>query len=224
MTKLEIGTRVFISGDSAELWIKGYNVRVSTEGTIEAVPMHRAKKVLVCLASIDGDSNVWVYVRRSKIRVIEEGLPHVFLMPIGDWSEDGHRQCEYFKIRSNVPVEQVREAHYKIKDATGINIEEICSEYEENIMTPQEAQALNAIGFDTAKIIQNSKDMGGYVPNGIILTPEDMRDIWMFLLQKADPSIRLEAVQEEDIPMLPFYGYDEKDRHIDQVGYGLFID
>lgn len=27
---------------------------------------------------------------------------------------------------------------------------------------------------------------------------------------------------KEDIPMLPFYGFDEKQRHIGGVGYGLF--
>lgn len=154
---------------------------------------------------------------------IEDQMLYIFLMPIGDWSKDGHGQCEYFKIRSNVPVEQVREAHYKIKDVTGINIEDICSEYEEDFMTPQEAKALETIGFNVTEIIQSLKDTGHYVSDGILLTPENMRDIWMFLLQKTDPSIHLEVIQEDDLPMLPFYGQDEKGRHIDQVGYGLFI-
>ena len=48
-----------------------------------------------------------------------------------------------------------------------------------------------------------------------------MAALWMFLLQKANPAIRLKK-DDEGIPMFPFYDRDEKGRHIGQVGYGLF--
>lgn len=65
------GDRVYISGDSAELWIKGYNVRVSTNATVEQV-LKNKKKVWVTLDYIDGESNVCCTVRRNKIRPITE--------------------------------------------------------------------------------------------------------------------------------------------------------
>ena len=65
---MEQGDRVYISGDSAELWIEDYNVRVSTNATVLETPEKNEKKVLVVLDSIDGECNVCCMVRRSKIK------------------------------------------------------------------------------------------------------------------------------------------------------------
>jgi hypothetical protein len=62
------GDRVYIEGDSSELWIEDYNVRVSTYGILMETPKKNAKKVLVTLDWIDGESNVCCRVRRSKIK------------------------------------------------------------------------------------------------------------------------------------------------------------
>ena len=55
---------------------------------------------------------------------------------------------------------------------------------------------------------------------GIVNVPE-MARLWIFLLQKADPSLKLE-IKDDDIPNLQFCGADDKGRHIGKVGYGLF--
>lgn len=62
------GDRVYVCGDSAELWIDNYNVRVSTNAIVEETPSRNAKKVLLTLDWIDGESNVCCMVRRSKVR------------------------------------------------------------------------------------------------------------------------------------------------------------
>lgn len=67
------GDRVHINGDASDLWIADYNVRVSTEATVEETPSKNAKKILLTLDNVDGDSNVSCYVRRSKIRLKGEG-------------------------------------------------------------------------------------------------------------------------------------------------------
>ena len=64
------GDRVRISGDSAELWIKDYNVRVDSHATVLQAPSPRDKKVLVNIDCIDNDANVTAYVRRSRIQEI----------------------------------------------------------------------------------------------------------------------------------------------------------
>lgn len=61
--------KVWVEGDSADLWIKDYNVRVSSMATVECTPAPRAKKVLVTINSIDGDSKVTTYVRKSALRI-----------------------------------------------------------------------------------------------------------------------------------------------------------
>lgn len=64
---LRRGQRVRLSGDSASLWIKDYNVRVDSFGTILETPGPRAKKVLVSIDHIDGDNGVIKYVRINKL-------------------------------------------------------------------------------------------------------------------------------------------------------------
>lgn len=135
-----------------------------------------------------------------------------FYITIGDWSCDGHGRSEDFIVSSNMPVESVREAHYKIKDTTGIDIESICAEYEEDEIDEETVGILKSMGFQ----FENSSGMG----EGIVNVPE-MARIWIFLLQKADPTLELKIV-DDDIPRLQFYGFDEKRRHIGGVGYGLF--
>lgn len=133
-------------------------------------------------------------------------------LTIGDWSDDGHGHTADFIVNSNLPVEAVREAHFKIKETTGIDIESICSEYEEDEIDEETVEILKDMGFQ----FSNSTGMGDEITN-----PEEMAKIWVFLLQKADPNLKLEF-QTDDIPNLNFYGFDEKGRHIGSVGYGLF--
>ena len=136
-----------------------------------------------------------------------------FYLPIGDWSNDGHGKCRRFLINSNYPVGRVREAHFRIKKTTGIDIEsDICSDYEENTVTPEVNAKLMSIG--------KLRDMGfdGFCSDEP-MSAEDMAHLWLSLLQVADPELQLEFAEP---PVLPFYGYDEKGRHISFVGYGVF--
>ena len=66
--KYNINDRVVVSGDSADLWIKDYNIRVSTYGTVLEKTEAKDKKILVRLDSIDGENDVVCYVRKSHIR------------------------------------------------------------------------------------------------------------------------------------------------------------
>ena len=50
---------------------------------------------------------------------------------------------------------------------------------------------------------------------------EDMAELWLALLQLADPELQLEIVSDT-VPMLSFSGKDEHGRHIGEIGYGLF--
>lgn len=64
------GERVFISGDSTELWIEDYNCKVCTYGKLEETPSLNAKKVFITLDDIDGEENVCCRVRVSKLKKI----------------------------------------------------------------------------------------------------------------------------------------------------------
>ena len=78
MLNVDKGERVRLSGDAAELWIADYNVRVDSYATVMETPAPRAKKVLVTIDSIDGDSNVTTYVRRSRVIPLPGSYPDFF--------------------------------------------------------------------------------------------------------------------------------------------------
>lgn len=134
-------------------------------------------------------------------------------LTIGDWSGDGHEKYEVFRVNSNFPVERIREAHFHMEETTGINIEEICSDYGEKEIDRETLNKLKSMGFH----FENASGMG----EAYISVPE-MAKLWVFLLQKVDPELQMEIVSDDDIPQLQFYGFDEQGRHISSVGYGLF--
>lgn len=68
MSIFKAGMRIHVEGDSSDLWIQDYNVRVCTDGTIVCNPNSNDKKVLVTLDSIDGESNVCVSIRKSHLQ------------------------------------------------------------------------------------------------------------------------------------------------------------
>ena len=67
---LHEGDRIRLSGDSCDLGIKDYNVRVDSEATVVIEPHDDDSKVLVNIDYIDGESNVCVSVKRDKLSVI----------------------------------------------------------------------------------------------------------------------------------------------------------
>ena len=89
---LHEGDRVRLSGDSCDLGIKDYNVRVDSEATVVVEPHDDDSKVLVNIDYIDGESNVWVSVKRDKLSVISlvsfQGLLNVHIYDI-KWDTDG---------------------------------------------------------------------------------------------------------------------------------------
>ncbi|ADO59928.1 hypothetical protein [Paenibacillus polymyxa] len=127
-----------------------------------------------------------------------------FLMPIGDWSGDGHGMCKYYLICSNKPFEEVERAHHKIKDNTGIDLESICADYQENEISCEMKDMLDETGFNTANLKVNPFDEEAYV-----MTADDLCQLWIFLLMKADSELQLTVKSLETLS--------------GNVGYGVFF-
>ena len=156
---------------------------------------------------------------------------YTFKMPIGDWSNDGHGNCEYYNVTSDLPLKEVREAHFKIGEVTGIDISKICSKHNDDVVEYDVMKRLLELGFDGKKL---SEDLEGLVsPEGMIVemneddyndnspfTPDDIANIWVFLLNEANEDLNLELI--DDVESIVFYGFDEKGRHIESPGYGVF--
>lgn len=131
---------------------------------------------------------------------------YMFLIPIGDWSDDGHGKCDWFQFESNKPLQDVREAYFKaMKKHKEASPEDFCNEYEEMEPHEEAVEAAKALGYTI-----DVEDFG----------PENMADYVAWFITLGDPDIKL--TRQEDLDMLPFYGYDEKNRHVGGFGYGLF--
>lgn len=65
MKTLKEGTTFWISGDSYEIGIKDYNVRVLSFGTVIQNSSSKSKYALVVLDNIDGDRNVCARVKKE---------------------------------------------------------------------------------------------------------------------------------------------------------------
>lgn len=108
LRKVKEGDIVRLSGDSADLWIQDYNVRVSSLARVERTPGPFDRKVLVTIDSIDGDKNVCTTVRRSKLLPCAEAtckeriicdvyIKHCSVKDMYGESEED-RQCEFFAV------------------------------------------------------------------------------------------------------------------------------
>ena len=65
--KFHVGEKYYLSGDSKDMWINGYNVRVDSECTVLEEPGPRDKKVYVSIDEIDGDRNVCCKVKINSL-------------------------------------------------------------------------------------------------------------------------------------------------------------
>ena len=159
----------------------------------------------------------------------------IIRMPIGDWSGDGHGKCDYFRVEINGTVEKMREAHFASKVIFDIE-ENLCSNYEESTvgadLWPDWASFEPAEGEPWDAPVE---DRTGHQPD-----PEEVARLWVELLNKADPSLQAvlplfpsyrvrshtphidRLLKDGNADVLPFYGFDEKGRHIGFVGYGVF--
>ena len=145
---------------------------------------------------------------------------HKFKLPIGDWSKDRHSVCEWFIFETNCEIEELREFHFKMVAAFPL-FESLCSEYEEDKIDHDTfLDICYFLGEETTR--KYWKDSG---PFHYDITPENFAKFWAACVIKANLSdtIILSMVKEDQIPMLPFYGFDKKNRHIGFMGYGLFL-
>lgn len=127
---------------------------------------------------------------------------------IGDWSGDGHGQNEEFWVESSKPLKDVREAYFAARDKLPKELcpEEICNDSDKGI--PEDTlKKIRELGFP---------DLDGEGP----CDTESMLEYVFWFIRQADPEISFSVREKPDT--FAFYGYDEKQRHISFIGYGLF--
>lgn len=142
---------------------------------------------------------------------------YIFKIPVGDWSSDGHGHCKYYTVKSNKPVEEVRETHFKIKETFGIDLNTICRSYQDSSIGDEDYEILKNLGFKFDECEFDDDE------DNAIVYPMGFAEMWIFLLMQTDKELKLEMINNE-VENLTFYGFDEKGRHIGLLGYGCFYD
>lgn len=78
-----VGAIFHIEGDSRDMWLKDYNVRVSTNATVLEESYRKDKKVYVQLDNIDHDANVCVFINK-KFLTADNRIRKFSIMEIGN--------------------------------------------------------------------------------------------------------------------------------------------
>jgi len=201
-------------------------------------------------------------------------MSEYIIFPIGDWSCDGHNSYADFLVKSEKPLQEVRETHLK----ENVFIGSLCSDYEDNKIEVQclyeflidyigeeeaknvlqklvnsnfklidEEQEFNrligAVGLAKQSIkdseiklsFNNNEDNLQFL---VIDTPEQMLIIWITILNVINSELKLEIaskamsayyIKYKGYPYKPsgdinFCGYDDKGRHLNTPGYGIWKD
>ena len=144
-----------------------------------------------------------------------------FKIHIGDWSGDGHSEERVFLCTSEAAsIECIRDVYFDVEREIGIDLTKVCGEYGELKMNEDHAGILWEHG-----IISPDKylDIIGDDPDDI--TAKEMADIVIACLNYVNPDYNVRYYKPQaTIPSLHFYGYDEKNRHINFIGYGVLGD
>lgn len=160
----------------------------------------------------------------------------LFKVPVGDWSNDGHKQCVDYYVKANYSVSEMIQAYKdtckKIglqmnhnTDYTGIesksswkNWRYLLTEYEQNSISEDAIEILQNHGFNFNKMEDIDLDSDGNVTSAFF-NSEDVVKLFMWFISYSMP---------EDFYYKPFIieaepivGYWNNELN-HQIGYGVF--
>lgn len=143
-----------------------------------------------------------------------------FNLPIGDWSGDGHGEAIYYNIKSNKPLQEVRELYFKACKQLGYTLDghdnkTPCAEYKDNTFSKEVLKDLLHMG------VEIDSDTYSYIIDEETIEPDIFVKIILEFIKTQDKTLKLELVENFD-DMFQFYGLDKEKRHIGYFGYGLF--
>lgn len=133
-----------------------------------------------------------------------------FKLQFGDWSNDGHGKSQDFILETNKSVKDVEEAYAKAKEKSGVDLENICSEYEERALESETYDKLKALGWkpnlsekDLARF-ENKNSFYSYLN----MTESLLVELFIWYVKFGDPTI------EVSIGKIPTFSKS--------FGYGLY--
>lgn len=138
-----------------------------------------------------------------------------FKFVVGDWSGDGHNLTETFYLESNMTQEEIREIYFETKEKTTNAIDEICIDFEENILYKEDFESL---GLDYRKYLSK---MDKETENTFCIYPSTYVYMMVDYLKLFNEDLVLNVINE-GLDSLFNTGYDKDNRMLKGFGYGLF--
>lgn len=140
-----------------------------------------------------------------------------FKLILGDWSHDGHGITEVILFNTNLSIEELRELYFNQCSKYGKILENLCSEYEDCSINKEQFITIENYGFKFSEDIKQEiqDDEVAYIDSDLFV------DIFIWFMKKDNPNLILDII-DDNVPSFHFYGFDDKKRHIQFFGYGLF--
>jgi hypothetical protein len=143
---------------------------------------------------------------------MSDTLEYLFTLPIGDWSGDGHGKCNWYRYRCNKTLDELREAYFASKEVIPSHLcpENVACEYELSTVSGEDFEAL-------CELFPCLEELADSHRGEIWVSSEFMAAFVIEFIRRSLPDLRIEEIKSD---MLPFFGSDEKGRHISHIGYG----
>lgn len=145
---------------------------------------------------------------------------YTFVVPIGDWSDDGHGKCDMLYVKTNTSRATLFPNYASNVALFGFGLDEIASNYEDSLLPRDAYEILMRHDFQKYAV---DEEWGEYFPGGpqedsdeIYLSTEKMLDIVMFFYGYGIEDFEWEPVKL-NYPSLVGWGTP-----VTSVGYGLF--
>lgn len=142
-------------------------------------------------------------------------MSYEFDFEVGDWSGDGHGNCDKYHFKSNVSVEEIREVWFGIDQSKRIQFESMFSEYEDCLVHIDTLRDLGLEHFAEHMGVEEESSVYALYDTSVYA------DMWASFIEQEAPGISLERIPNE-FPRFHFWGMDDQNRHIEFLGYGLF--
>ncbi len=141
-----------------------------------------------------------------------------FILPVGDYSGDGHGACCDVPVSSAGTLDEVRAAHLAIPEKTGVDLEKLGED--SAVIDPGIAKQLRALGYVFPPHYIDSEGREYFQDEETAAdNPALLADVWIWLLNRVNPSLDVQFEPVEDLPSLLVCG-----RGFGNVGYGLFVE
>ena len=142
---------------------------------------------------------------------------------IGDWSKDGHNQCDEFIIECNISIEDARQAYMSTCEALGVALHDdhtgkyehvLFSEYEDNSISKEVMDKLKEAGLKPNEMFDDL--LSDDLEETYIECPNECLKLLMWYINRAIPHFEWKHINPPN-----FNGFwDNEFNH--RIGYGLF--